>query len=163
MIFVTTGTQEPFDRLVNLVKQIIPIYNGEIIIQARTQIEFHEENVKVFDFLKPEDFNRYFNSATLLISHAGMGGIISALYRGKPMVVFPRRLSLKEHRNDHQMATAKKMKENGYVYVAMEDNDFVETIKNLLAKDIVPVLHSVGAYASEELLSSLSTFIGKVK
>lgn len=79
MIFVTTGTQEPFDRLLLIIKRFAPLYGGEIVIQAKTDMVFEETNIVLHEFLKPEEFSVYFNSASLIVSHAGMGGIISAL------------------------------------------------------------------------------------
>ena len=49
-------------------------------------------------------------------------------YQAKPMTVFPRIAKLDEHRNELQLATAEKMKELGYVYVA----NTAEELKALL-------------------------------
>ena len=54
----------------------------------------------------------------MIYAHAGMGTILSALKQDKPIIIVPRLASLKEHRNDHQIATAMRMDELGYVYVA---------------------------------------------
>ncbi len=60
----------------------------------------------------------------MVIAHAGMGSIISALEIGKPIVVMPRRGSLRETRNDHQVATAERFGSRGRVIVADDHKDF---------------------------------------
>ena len=62
----------------------------------------------------------------MIVAHAGMGTIISAMQHQKPIIIFPRIAALGEHRNEHQMATAKKMKELGYVHVAFNEKELKE-------------------------------------
>jgi UDP-N-acetylglucosamine transferase subunit ALG13 len=85
-----------------------------------------------------------------------MGTIISALVRQKPIIIFPRIASLGEHRNEHQLATAEKMKALGYVYVAQNADELKDLI---LKKDLVP-LHKIKDYASESLINELKSVIG---
>lgn len=160
MIFVTTGTQEPFDRLLKLVDKFSKTYDGEIVIQAKTNLSFGS-NVKVYDFLKPSAFNELFTNADLIVSHAGMGTIISALYNKKAILIFPRIASLGEHRNEHQMATGNKMAELGYVYVALDEKNFLKSIKKLSAQKSIEPLFSIDSYASDSLIESLDDFLNK--
>lgn len=51
-------------------------------------------------------FEKVMSESRLVISHAGIGSIISAKQAQKPIIVVPRRASFGEHRNDHQLATA---------------------------------------------------------
>ena len=80
-----------------------------------------------------------------------MGTIISALRQKKPIIIVPRLASLKEHRNDHQMATAMRMHELGYVYVAYDKTQLEELINQ---KDLKP-LKDIGDFASTSLINSL--------
>lgn len=50
-----------------------------------------------------------FASAHLVVAHAGMGSILTALELNKPLVVMPRRGHLAETRNDHQFDTAQQL------------------------------------------------------
>src|SRR5215217_2444665 len=107
MIFVTIGTQEPFDRLIKAIDELAPLLNMDIVAQvSNTVIEV--KNMKALTFIPPDEFDNYFQQASLIISHAGMGSIITALTMNKPIIVMPRLASLGEHRNEHQTATAKK-------------------------------------------------------
>ena len=155
MIFVTIGTQAPFDRFIKIIDEVAPQINEEIIAQVY-KCGFTPKNIKTVDFLAPDEFNNLFDKADLIISHAGMGTILSALQKHKPIIIFPRIAALGEHRNEHQLATAEKFKELGSVYVAMNEQKLKEL---MLRKDLVP-LHEIGAEASESLIQSLEEFIG---
>jgi UDP-N-acetylglucosamine transferase subunit ALG13 len=61
--------------------------------------------------------------ATAIVAHAGIGSVLAALELGKPILVLPRRASLGEHRNDHQMATARALAALGKVRVALAETD----------------------------------------
>src|ERR1700712_1017834 len=123
MIFVTAGTQEPFDRLVKAVDKISLKASGtEFIVQALDS-KYKTKNINVLNFVSPIEFEAYINEAELIISHAGMGTIISSLVKEKPLLIMPRLVKYREHRNEHQLATAKKMDEFGYVNVAYDETD----------------------------------------
>ena len=109
MIFVTIGTQAPFDRFIRIIDELAPLLKEKIIAQ-NFKGEYQVKNITTIDFLPPNEFNKLLNEARLIISHAGMGSIISAMSLQKPIIIFPRKASLGEHRNDHQIATAKKWK-----------------------------------------------------
>ena len=155
MIFVTIGTQAPFDRFIRIVDEVAPQLGEEIIAQVH-QLGFEAQHIKTVNFLAPDEFNELFEKARLIVSHAGMGTILSALQQKKPIIIFPRIAALGEHRNEHQLATAKKFKELGSVYVAMNEEELKAL---LLRKDLKP-LAEIGEYASQSLIDSIEKFIG---
>ncbi len=155
MIFVTIGTQAPFDRFIQIVDEIAPMIDEEIIAQVYKS-EYVPKNIKTVDFLAPDEFNKLFDTARMIVSHAGMGTIISAMQKQKSIIIFPRIAKLGEHRNEHQLATAKKMQELGYVYVANNKEELQEL---LLRKDLQP-LHQLGKFASRSLIDDLCGVIG---
>lgn len=104
MIFLTVGTQLPFDRLVKIVLEWCEDNGVEYIFQVGKSF-LEADNVKVFEYLSEAQFNKYFKESELVVSHAGMGTILNCLYECKPLIVMPRKFSLNEHRNDHQVAT----------------------------------------------------------
>ena len=150
MIFATIGTQAPFDRFVKILDELCKNIDEEIVCQT-IQTNYQAQNIKTVDFLPPDEFDQYFKRARLIIAHAGMGTIISALRQKKPIIIVPRLASLKEHRNDHQMATAMRMHELGYVYVAYDKSQLEELINQ---KDLKP-LKDIGDFASTSLINSL--------
>ena len=153
MIFVTIGTQIPFDRLIEILDRIAPELNEEIYAQA-LRGKYKPKHFKLIDFIEPDEFEKVFAQARLIVAHAGMGTILSALRNSKPLVILPRLASLGEHRNDHQNATAQMIKEKNYAYVATDEQE----LRELLHMDLRP-LKKIGEFASESLVKSLKDFI----
>ena len=126
MIFLTVGSQLPFDRLVRAVDAWVA---SQAAVSVFGQIAdpgpggYHPEHFQWQRFLEPPEFDRYFEQADLVVAHAGMGSIIAALVAPKPIVVLPRRGHLGEHRNDHQYATAQKFQGRENVFVAMSEEE----------------------------------------
>ncbi|RIJ42060.1 PssE/Cps14G family polysaccharide biosynthesis glycosyltransferase [Pontibacter oryzae] len=158
MIFVTTGTQEPFDRLIKAMDEIAcSLQETEVVAQVAAS-EFQPKNMAAHKFLPPKEFNELFNKADLIVSHAGMGTIISALVKQKPIVVLPRLAKFSEHRNDHQLATARAFEKLEYVHAAYSLEELRVKLQQLTLKE-PGELHRIGQYASKELINSLQNFI----
>lgn len=158
MIFVTIGTQEPFDRLVKTMDALVPGLQGETVVAQVSKSDYKAQHMETHDFLSPNDFNKYFSQAKLIVSHAGMGTIISALVQQKPILVVPRLAKYGEHRNDHQLATAEAFEALGYVNVVYDENELEEKLKTILNQEKAPE-HQIGKHASKELISSIQEFI----
>ena len=109
MIFLALGTQLPFDRLTRAADAWCADHpEAELFGQIA---ELGPDNHRPAHFrwvekMPPEAFTAAFEKADIIVAHAGMGVIITALTLGKPLVIMPRRADLREHRNDHQRATA---------------------------------------------------------
>lgn len=123
MIFVTVGTQWHFDRLVRTVDKWAGMRGKPDVFAQIGPSDHRYANIRAERFIDPGEFRRRVESATLIIAHAGMGSIITALELGKRILVMPRRASLGEHRNDHQVATAKRFAEQGRIEVAFDENE----------------------------------------
>lgn len=116
MIFLTIGTQLPFDRLVETVDQVAADLDEEIF----GQIGHGAYKPAHFEFsatLSPQDFTSRISAARIIIGHAGIGTLLSGKSHGKPVVIMARRHMLGEHRNDHQIATTKQLSRVAGVYV----------------------------------------------
>lgn len=137
MLFLTVGTQFPFDRLVRVVDGMFGagLIDEEIFAQIGL-CEYRPQNIKYVEMLDKEVFDSYFRKAAGIISHAGIGTITIALDYNKPILVMPRRKHLKEHVNDHQFATARKFEELGHILVAYDAKDLTEGIRRL--KNFIP-------------------------
>ena len=155
MIFCTIGTQAPFDRLIKIVDEIAAEMDEDIVAQTFGG-SYKVKNIKTVDFLPPDELQQYFDKARVIVAHAGMGTIISAMRLQKPLVVFPRIAKLGEHRNEHQLATAQKMQEFGYVYVARD----AEELRALLKNPDLKSLHELGEFASRTMIDELCRVIG---
>ena len=71
-----------------------------------------------YDALVPEHYARLLGGCDLVVAHAGMGTVLTALEHGKPMILMPRRAQLKETRNDHQVATLQWLQGRAGIYPA---------------------------------------------
>jgi UDP-N-acetylglucosamine transferase subunit ALG13 len=158
MIFITIGTQEPFDRLVKVMDELAGELSNIPFVAQVSKSELIVRNMQSVDFISPFEFNNYFQKASLIVSHAGMGTIISALELQKPIIVLPRQSKLGEHRSDHQIATARKFDKLGYIHVAYEEQELKTKVISLLKSDLKP-LYSLSSYASPELIHSIHTYI----
>jgi UDP-N-acetylglucosamine transferase subunit ALG13 len=158
MIFVTAGTQLPFDRLIKTIDHIAAEFpNTNFVVQA-LHSNYKARNIEVLDFISPADFTKYIDNCDLIVSHAGMGTIISALVKKKPIIVMPRLAKYKEHRNEHQLGTTKQMDLLGYVDVAYDEYELAHKFRQMWPNQVVP-RNSIGNVASEKIITSLNDFI----
>jgi UDP-N-acetylglucosamine transferase subunit ALG13 len=134
MIFVTVGEQLPFDRLIRVVDTWAATSGEEVFAQTGVS-SLKPMHIAHKEFLGSEEFREKFQNAEVIVAHAGMGTIISALELGKAILVMPRQASLGEVRNDHQTATAKRFQVLNYVSVAMDEKELSQKLNNF--KDIV--------------------------
>ncbi|RXG12919.1 UDP-N-acetylglucosamine transferase subunit ALG13 [Leeuwenhoekiella aestuarii] len=160
MIFITTGTQEPFDRLLDAMDICAAKFPEVEFVAQVINTDVEAKNLKVEGFLSPITFNDYFERADLIVGHAGMGTIITALVKEKALIVIPRDASLGEHRNDHQLATAKKMSALNYVKVAYTSDELINTIDLFLRNEISLTSVKLTPYASDSLITELKTLFG---
>jgi len=158
MIFLTVGTQFPFDRLVKAVDQAAGI-NGfdEKIIAQIGNSSFRPKNFEAAPALEKAVFDRHFTDADSIISHAGMGTITMALDHRKPLLVMPRMKKYGEVVNDHQLAIAKKFEQLGYLLVAYGIEDVPVKIKQL--KSFVPRKRRPNA---DVVTARISTFLNEL-
>lgn len=159
MIFVTIGTQEPFDRLIRAVDQYAPKWGGERVIAQMGVSEYSPRNIEQVDYLSPEKYAEIFDESRLIISHAGTGTILTALLKRKPILVMPRIASLGEHRNEHQMATAVRFGELGYLKWAKNEIALVEILDESESYEFLLPSKIVTERASQSLLDDLREFI----
>lgn len=156
MIFVTVGTDLPFDRMLRVIDAWAGDSGRDDVFAQIGEGAWEPENIRFANFLQPPEFAEYFKQASVIISHAGMGTILSALHHRKPILVMPKRASLGEHRNEHQLASARRMMELGNVNVAFDEAELRARLDRL---DELTDPKAIGAVASDGLLRGLREFI----
>lgn len=156
MIFVTVGAQMSFDRMVRAVDDWAGRRGRQDVFAQIGPTDWRPTHVTWTQFLEPPEFAERVKEAEVIIAHAGMGSIITAMTTGKPILVMPRRGDLRETRNDHQIATAKRFRELGRVAVAFDESELNERLDSL---DELKSDSCVGPWASDQLISSIRTFI----
>ena len=156
MIFVTVGTELPFDRLVHAMDRWAR-ESGRTDVFAQIGDGAYEPSfISYRRFLDAPEFRQLFDSADLIVSHAGMGTILTALSTGKPVLVMPRLAALNEHRNDHQIATARHMAETRRTEVAFDERQLEE---RLCALEQLKAPPPIPAFAGDQLVRTLRGFI----
>jgi len=155
MIFVTVGTQLPFDRMVRVVDSWAHLRKRGDVFAQTGPTQWRPTHIQSVPFLAADECYRRIRDASLIVAHAGMGSILTALELGKPIVVMPRRASLNEHRNDHQLATAKWFLAQGRIAVAMDEEELMARL------DEAHQIHDperISATASPQLIEALRQF-----
>jgi len=137
MIFLTVGTQFPFDRLVKAVDELVG-RNGfdEQIFAQIGDSSYKPRNFKAIPLLEKKVFDKNISEASCIVSHAGIGTIAMALDNEKPLLVMPRSRKYGEVVNDHQAAIARKFEQLGHILVAYDVEDLSDGIHKL--KSFVP-------------------------
>ncbi len=156
MIFVTVGGQMPFDRLVQTVDQWAGESGARDVFAQIGDSRLRPKHIEWTAFLQPPEFAARVQAARLIVAHAGMGSILTAMEHGKPILVMPRRGDLAETRNDHQVDTARHLGQMGLVHVAIDETELLFRIRTPAA--LVPRT-TIGPYGSPQLLQALRIFV----
>jgi UDP-N-acetylglucosamine transferase subunit ALG13 len=156
MIFVTVGTDQPFERMIKIIDNWARENQRTDVFAQIGESANPPAYIQYSRLLEPPEFAKKLAEADLIIAHAGMGTILSALRYGKPILVFPRRASLGEQRNEHQLATARHLSALGKVNVAFDDDALRDKLAHL--DSLVPKT-PIGASASESLVTAIRQFI----
>jgi UDP-N-acetylglucosamine transferase subunit ALG13 len=156
MIFITVGSDLPFDRLVRVVDDWAKNAGRDDVFAQIGDTDWRPAHIAWTQFLQPPEFARRFVEAQVVVAHAGMGTILSALQWKKPILVMPRRTSLGEVRNEHQLATARHLAGLGQINVAMDD---IELRSKLSGLSQLQPRDRIGPYASDALIKTLREFI----
>jgi UDP-N-acetylglucosamine transferase subunit ALG13 len=157
VIFVTVGTQLAFDRLVKAMDAWASRRPDQPVFAQIGPTEYKPRFLEYSPFISPVECHERMAEADAIVAHAGMGTIISALELGKPVLIMPRRADLGEHRNDHQLATARRLSALGRVRVAADERELGAALDAFSGSAVAP--DQIGPYASEQLLGALSRFI----
>ena len=158
LIFIVIGTQAPFNRLLNIIKKWSEGRRDVRIIAQTAQTCKDFGNMKCYDYIEPDIFDKIFNDADIIIGHAGMGIIIKSLVNKKKLLVFPRLLRYNEHRNEHQLHTAKIFNSLNMINVAFSEEEMYEFLNNL---NKIEIKKQISNFAEKKLIDELKVFINK--
>lgn len=133
MIFVTLGTQDKqFKRLLKAVER--EKLNGnikeKIIVQAG-YTKYKSTVMEIFDTIPKDEFEEYMKNASLIITHGGVGSILTALSNNKKVIASPRLSKYKEHTNDHQKQIVDEFEKDGYILALRNTNKLSEVLKKV--------------------------------
>ena len=111
MILVLLGTQNnSFHRLLEEVQKNIDNKNvkEEVVVQ-KGYTKFESENMTLYTQLPVDKLQQLIEKADLVITHGGVGSIISSIQKGKKVIAIPRLKKYGEHVNDHQYDIIKSL------------------------------------------------------
>jgi UDP-N-acetylglucosamine transferase subunit ALG13 len=128
VIFLTVGTQLPFTRLVSMVDEIAGEFSLDVFAQT-AEPKATYSHIQHAAFLTPDDYDDILSRTRILVGHAGIGTILTAIRAEKPVIIVPRKASLGEHRNEHQRATARYLTGHEGVYVAETRDDLATVLQ----------------------------------
>ena len=120
-IFVTVGTVHKFkfDRLVDMVKSIL-VEGDQVVWQIGDADSFNLTGIHYRE-LSDYQIAEKIDWADVVVTHSGVGSILTTLDRGKYPVIVPRFSKLGEHIDDHQFQIASKIANLGLGIVVQED------------------------------------------
>ena len=144
-----------FDRMIRTVDAWAGRSGGEAFAQIGPG-EYVPQHMRWTRTLPADECTAYIRQAQAVVAHAGMGSILTALQLGKPIVVLPRRASLGEHRNDHQLTTAKHFQEQGRIQVAFTEAELELQLERI--KTLQPSAR-ISNSASPALIGALRDFV----
>ena len=132
MILVTLGTQDKkFTRLLEKIDELIDkkIITDKVVVQAGYSADYKSSNMKIFDLISKEEFDKLISECNVLITHGGVGAILTGLKYNKKVIAVPRLKKYKEHVNDHQIQIVKNFNEEGLII-----GSFVDDLENNFLK-----------------------------
>ena len=138
MIFVTLGTQDKqFTRLLKNVEQAVKdgIITEKVIVQSG-RTDFSSDCMEVLSLIPQDLFERYVRECSLLITHGGVGSIMTGLKAGKKVIAAPRLVKYDEHESDHQLQIVSEFVRRGNVLELGENDSLAEVLKK--AETFVP-------------------------
>ena len=160
MVLVMLGTQNnDFSRLLKEIDNLIDknIIKGEVVVQAG-YTKYESENMKIFDLIQKDKLLSLQQKADLIITHGGVGSIISSIEKGKKVIAVPRKHEYQEHVNNHQEEIVHTFNEKGYI-IGIED---VKDLENAIirATDFIPKKY---IHDNTRMLKIIEDFIEKIK
>ncbi|MDD1529420.1 glucuronosyltransferase [Bradyrhizobium sp. WBOS7] len=138
----------PFDRLIQIMDGWAADHPAEAVFAQIGTGRYEPRAMEFSRILSPQDFAERVASCSLVVAHAGMGSVISAAQAAKPIVLFPRRQSLREHNTDHQLDTVKWLADRPGIYVATDEVQIREQIARARRESVSAAPLSATAPAS---------------
>lgn len=130
MILMVCGTQKfPLNRMLEQMDALVEA--GVITETVFAQIGYSTYRPKHYawaEFVEGDAFEEMIRNCDLLLTHGGVGTILTGKEFGKPVLVYPRSARYGEHVDDHQWQIAKAFGERGYVQVCGSAEEMAQAI-----------------------------------
>ena len=160
MILVMLGTQNnSFHRLLEEIDRLIKcgIIHEKVVVQAG-YTKYSSPYMEIFSLLPQEKLEKYQEEADLIITHGGVGSIISSLRLGKKVIAVPRLHEYGEHVNDHQKQIVESFGKKGYIIGIGDVSELGSAIEKV--QKFEPKKYEAG---NKKMLSIIENFIDNIK
>ena len=131
MILVLLGTQDnSFHRLLDKIQELIDkkVIKEKVVVQAgRTKYE--SKDMEIFSLMPQDKLRDLMEKADLIITHGGVGSIVTSLKMGKKVIAVPRLSSFGEHVNDHQIQIVDSFDKQGFLIGVVELDELEKAIE----------------------------------
>lgn len=158
MILITLGTQDKdFSRLLKAVDKEIEKGNikEEVIVQAG-YTKYESKNMKIFDLIETKEFEKLIKKCDILITHGGVGSILTGIKNNKKVIAAARLKKYKEHTNDHQKQIIKEFVKRGYILELDNFNNLDNLLKEV--KKFKPVKYKSN---NKEFIKLIDNYINE--
>jgi UDP-N-acetylglucosamine transferase subunit ALG13 len=155
LIFVTVGTEFPFDRLIRAMDAWAATHPGTEVLAQIGAGRYEPAHLRWVRRLGRVEYTTAITTAELVVAHAGVGSLLAAGEHGKPVVLLPRQARFGEQRNDHQLDTANWLSSRPGVHVAADEAALPECI----AAARVAEVEAVSGTAPSAFLGRLRSFV----
>ena len=162
MILVLLGTQNnSFERLLKKMDELIEkkVIDEKVIVQSG-YTNYESKNMRIFDLIPQEELEKYQEQADLIITHGGVGSIISSIKMGKKVIAVPRLHRYHEHVNDHQKQIVEAFDKKGYIIGIQRIDELKKAI--FKAQEFVPKKYDEKEKSNSKILKIIENFIDKV-
>lgn len=132
------GTQNnSFKRLLKELDKLKEnkVIKEKIIVQAG-YTKYKSDNLEIFDFIDKETLDKYQSKADLIITHGGVGSIVSSIMKDKKVIAVSRLKEHNEHVNNHQLDIVESFSNNEYIIGIKDVKELEEAYKKV--KDFKP-------------------------
>lgn len=133
MILVLLGTQNnSFHRLLEEIQK--NVNNGNIkeeVVVQKGYTKFESENMTIYNQLSLNELEQLIDKADLVITHGGVGSIITSIRKDKMVIAVPRLKKYNEHVNDHQLDIIKSFNDMGYIIGISDVKELNEALQKV--------------------------------
>lgn len=162
MILVLLGTQNnSFHRLLEKMDELIEkkVIDEKVLVQSG-YTKYESKNMRIFDLIPQEELERYQEQADLIITHGGVGSIISSIKKEKKVIAVPRLHKYQEHVNDHQKQIVEAFNRKGYIIGVNSVKELEKAIIN--AQNFIPKKYNAEERNNLKILKIIEEFIDSI-
>jgi UDP-N-acetylglucosamine transferase subunit ALG13 len=156
VILASVGTQLPFDRLIKAVDDWAFERCRKDVTAQIGPSRYVPRAIEHFAFMEHDRFFDLQSRCTVMVSHAGMGSIITALELGKPIIILARDHERHEHRNGHQLDTLRQFAKYPGIYAARDE---AEVAALLDKSDTLTATPTIGGSAPRDFVEKLADYV----